>query len=89
MLPRKLENNGENMRDYSEKPKGDQIRISLDSGANCKSRNAEIVDPCDLGFDSKQEWDDASDDKKLEAVKEYFNGNGYPEYTWDDAASCR
>lgn len=77
------------MRDYSEKPKGDQIRISLDSGANCKSRNMEIVDPCDLGFGSKQEWDDASDDKKLEAVKEYFNSNGYPEYAWDDAASCR
>jgi hypothetical protein len=77
------------MRDYSEKPKGDQIRISLDSGANIKSRHDAIVEPVELGFVSKQEWDDASDRKKLEAVQAYFNGNGYPEYSWDDEASCR
>ena len=74
--------------DMRDKPKGDQIRVSLDSGANNHSRRDEIVDAVDLGFDSKTDWDAASDDEKLKAVQEFFYGDGYPEWSWDDAASA-
>jgi len=74
--------------DMREKPKGDQIRVSLDSGANIHSCKDEIVDAADLGFDSKADWDAASDDEKLKAVQEFFYGGGYPEWSWDDAASA-
>lgn len=74
--------------DMREKPTGDEIRVSLDSGANSDSRRDEIVDPQDLGFDSKADWDAASDDEKLQAVQEYFYGHGYPEWSWDDEESA-
>lgn len=67
---------------------GDQIRISLDSGANISSRKDKIVEAVDLWFDSKADWDAASDDEKLKAVQESFYGDGYPEWSWDDAASA-
>ena len=76
------------MSRFREKPEGDQIRISLDSGAHADSRHDVILEASDLGFASKSEWDDASDQKKLEAVQEYFYGNGFPEWSWDDAASA-
>lgn len=75
--------------DFREKPKGDQIRISLDSGANIKSCHDRIVEAADLGFDSKADWDAASDDAKLQAVQDAFYGDGYPEWSWDDAESAQ
>lgn len=77
------------MRDYREKPKGDQIRISLDSGAHCNSRHDVICDPPELGFATKADWDAADDEEKMKAVQEYFSSNGFPEFSWDDAESCR
>jgi hypothetical protein len=74
--------------DMRDKPKGDEIRVSLNSGANADSRNDAIVDASDLGFDSKGDWDAASDDEKLKAVQDYFYDNGYPEWSWDDAESA-
>ena len=74
--------------DMREKPKGDEIRVSLDSGANIYSRKDEIVMPKDLGFDTKADWDAASDDEKLKAVQEFFYGDGYPEWSWDDEDSA-
>ena len=73
---------------YREKPKGDQIRISLDSGANADSRHDVIMDSDELGFATKAEWDAATDEEKMEAVKDYFYGNGFPEWSWDDASSA-
>jgi hypothetical protein len=73
--------------DYETKPKGDQIRVCLDSGANIHSANVNIVMPQDLGFNSKADWDSATEDEKYKAVVEYFNGDGYPEYSWDDENS--
>jgi hypothetical protein len=73
---------------YREKPKGDQIRVSLDSGANIHSRNDLILTASDLGFESKAEWDSLGDDAKSEAVKEYFYTQGWPEWSWDDAESA-
>lgn len=70
------------------KPKGDEIRVSLDSGANIHSRKDEIVKPQDLGFESKAEWDEATEEKKMEAVQEFFYADGYPEWSWDDEASA-
>lgn len=74
--------------DMREKPKGNEIRVSLDSGANIHSRKDEIVMPQDLGFESKAEWDAASDEEKLQAVQEFFYGDGYPEWSWDDESSA-
>ena len=74
--------------DMREKPKGNQIRVSLDSGANIHSRKDEILDAADLGFESKADWDAASDEEKLKAVQEFFYGDGYPEWSWDDAESA-
>jgi hypothetical protein len=71
------------------KPKGDEIRVSLDSGANIHSMKSEIVKPENLGFDSKAEWDAASDDDKLKAVQDFFAGDGLPEYSWDDEESAK
>lgn len=73
---------------YRDKPKGDQIRISLDSGANAESRHDVICNASDLGYESKALWDAATDEERMEAVKEYFYGNGFPEWSWDDANSC-
>ena len=74
--------------DMRDKPKGDEIRVSLNSGANAYSLNDAIVDASDLGFDSKGDWDAASDEEKFKAVQDYFYGNGYPEWSWDDADSA-
>lgn len=68
-----------------EKPTGDQIRISLNSGANIHSCNDVMVDATDLGFVSKSDWDEAPEDRKYAAVVEYFNEQGLPEYSWSDA----
>lgn len=73
---------------FRSKPKGDEIRVSLDSGANTNSRRDDILDPQDLGFDSKAAWDAASDEEKLKAVQDHFYGDGYPEWSWDDASSA-
>jgi hypothetical protein len=75
--------------DYEAKPKGDEIRIVLDSGANIQSANVAIVMPIELGFDTKAEWDKATEDEKYKAIVEYFNGNGYPEYWWDDEGTSK
>lgn len=63
---------------------GGQIRVSIDSGANIHSRNEHFVDVKDLGFDSREEWDSATDERKSEAVAEYWNANGYPEISWEE-----
>jgi hypothetical protein len=74
--------------DMRDKPKGDEIRVSLNSGANDDSHNDAIVDASDLGFASKGDWDAATDAEKLMAVRDYFYDNGYPEWSWDDAESA-
>ena len=74
--------------DMRDKPKDDEIRVSLNSGANADSRHDAILDASDLGFDSKGDWDAASDAEKLMAVQDYFYDNGYPEWSWDDADSA-
>jgi hypothetical protein len=70
-------------QDMGIKPKGEEIRIRLDSGANCDSANVQIVMPVDLGFENKAAFLSASDEQKHQAVVEFFNGDGYPEYSWD------
>lgn len=74
--------------DMRDKPKGDEIRVSLNSGANDDSCNDAIVEAGDLGFNSKDDWDAASDEEKFKAVQDYFYSNGYPEWFWDDAGSA-
>lgn len=66
------------------KPEDGQIRISLDSGANIHSSHDLYVEAEDLGFESRVEWDKASDAQKLEAVQDYFYAYGYPEWNWED-----
>ncbi|MCD0459159.1 hypothetical protein [Roseiconus lacunae] len=66
-----------------EKPQDGQIRVSIDSGANCQSAHHHYVEAEDLGFDSREEWDDADDEAKMQAVIEYWHGNGYPECYWE------
>jgi hypothetical protein len=70
-----------------ERPENGQIKISLESGANIHSSNDEFVEAEDLGFENRAAWDAASDDVKFEAVKDYFAGNGYPEFSWDDGSN--
>jgi hypothetical protein len=74
--------------DLRTKPVGNQIRVSLDSGANTYSEHYDIVEVQDLGFDSKGAWDAASDDEKLKAVQEYWYDQGYPEWGWDEEKSA-
>lgn len=76
---------GDGMMDWSKKPKGEEIRICLDSGAHSDSRHDIIVTAEDLGFESKADWDQATDEQKMEAVKEYFYQDGWPEWSWDEA----
>lgn len=71
-----------------EKPKGDQIRISLDSGANAQSRHDVMCEPSCLGYESKADWDAATDEEKLKAVQDYFYCNGFPEWSWDDESTA-
>jgi len=61
-----------------------QIKVCCNSGANIKSTNEHEVDPCDLGFDDRAAWDNASDEEKLKAVTEYWNSLGCPEIFWED-----
>jgi hypothetical protein len=70
----------------SERPKDGQIKVCLESGANIHSSNDAFVEAEDLGFESRAEWDAASEEEKFKAVQDYFNGNGYPEYSWDDGS---
>lgn len=42
-----------------------------------------------LDFESKADWDAASDDDKLSAVQDFFYENGFPEWSWDDAESAK
>jgi hypothetical protein len=71
-----------------ERPKDGQIRIkvSLESGANADSSNDEYVEPSDLGFNCREDWDNATEEIKLKAVQNYFYSYGYPEWSWDDGA---
>lgn len=71
-----------------QKPMGEEIGISVDSGANIHSENYEVVMPQDLGFDSKADWDAASEEKKLKAVQEYFYCMGHPEWNWYDSENA-
>ena len=50
---------------------------------------SKIVKPENLGFDSKADWDAASDDDKLKAVQDLFAGDGLPEWSWDDEESAK
>lgn len=60
------------------------IKVGLNSGANIHSTNEATLDPEDLGFDSMEEWQAATDDEKQKAVEEYWAGMGYPEIWWED-----
>lgn len=60
------------------------IRISLDSGANCRSQHDVETDVFELGFESREEWDAATDEQKLQAVQDYFYAQGHPTWSWDD-----
>lgn len=73
------------MTDWREKPKGNEIRICLDSGANCDSRHDIFVTAEDLGFKSRKHWDRATAERKMKAVQAYFQQDGWPEYSWDEA----
>ena len=73
---------------FREKPNGDEIRVSLDSGANIHSCNDVIVTAEDLGFESKAEWDEASEEKKREAVQDFFYSDGFPEWSWTESADA-
>ena len=72
------------MNDFRDKPKGDEIRVSLDSGANCDSRHDVMTDAMELGFESRAAWDAASDEEKMEAVQNYFYADGWPEWSWTE-----
>jgi hypothetical protein len=61
-----------------------KIKVSLDSGANHASTNEMNVTPQQLGLNSFEEWANSTDDEKLELVKEFFYGQGYPAWGWDD-----
>ena len=59
--------------------------MSCDSNANIKSCNTQEVDVVeDLEFDSRDDWDAASDEKKMQAVTQFWYENGIPEIYWDD-----
>ena len=62
----------------------DKIAVSICSGANIHSTNRHVVDFEDLCFDSREEWDAATDDEKFKAVEEYWHGQGLPEICWED-----
>ena len=62
----------------------DTIEVAIDSGANCQSNHTSRVGFLDLGFDSRAEWDAATEEQKYAAVAEYWQGMGYPEITWRD-----
>lgn len=69
----------------SMKRKGDEILIRLDSGANIHSCDEEIVSAEDLGFESRADWDAASEEEKFKAVQDYFLAvKGFPEFSWQD-----
>jgi|688.fasta_scaffold1908789_2 hypothetical protein len=70
--------------DGKPKPKGDEILVSLESGANCKSSNDVITSAEELGFESRAAWAAATEDEKMKAVQEYFYADGYPEWSWED-----
>lgn len=70
--------------DDTPKPKGDEIRVSVNSGANCKSSRHAITTDEELGFDDRAAWDAATEDEKMKAVQDYFYADGYPEWSWDD-----
>ena len=64
--------------------KGDEIRVSVDDGSNCQSGRHAITTAEELGFDNRAAWDAATEDEKMKAVQDYFYGDGYPEWSWDD-----
>ena len=70
--------------DNTPKPKGDEIRVSVDDGSNCQSGRHAITTAEELGFDNRAAWDAATEDEKMKAVQDYFYGDGYPEWSWDD-----
>lgn len=59
------------------------IKISVDSGANIHSEHSYTLDLVDLGADNLEEWNSWEDEERWEAVVEYWNSNGYPEYTFE------
>ena len=75
--------------DDAPKPKGKEIRVSVDSGANCESSHHAITTAEELGFDNRAAWDAATDEEKLTAVQNYFYDDGYPEWSWDDKGKPR
>tara|TARA_R110002096_G_scaffold327284_1_gene521241 strand:- start:842 stop:1036 length:195 start_codon:yes stop_codon:yes gene_type:complete len=62
-----------------------KVRFNLDSGANIHSNNQtgwlDTIE--DLGLE-EGEWESLSDDERHEMQVEWFNGNGYPEYSYDE-----
>lgn len=71
---------------YRPKPKGEQIVVCVDSGANIHSANYVVTTAQALGCDSRADWDALSDEAKLELVQEFFYADGYPEWSWDDGS---
>ena len=63
------------------------ITVAIDSGANCQSCHEHEVSAADLGFESHEEWGQATEEEKCKAVTEYWQGNGHPEIWWEEAAS--
>lgn len=59
------------------------FKVYCDSGANIKSRNEDKVTAIDLGFDTHEEWEAASEDEKMDAVTDYWHSQGFPEISWD------
>lgn len=67
-------------------PSAGQVRVSLNSGANIHSWHDEFLNPQDLGFESMQQWICATEEQKLQAVKDYFDSQGYPEFSWAEGS---
>tara|TARA_R110000851_G_scaffold3631_1_gene14836 strand:+ start:165 stop:365 length:201 start_codon:yes stop_codon:yes gene_type:complete len=62
-----------------------KVRFNLDSGENIDSNNqTDWLDTVeDLGLE-EGEWEKLNDDKRYEMQVEWFNGDGYPEYSYDE-----
>ncbi|WP_372897352.1 hypothetical protein [Stieleria sp.] len=66
------------------KPQDGQIKVCCNSGANIHSNNVHYIEIETLGFESREEWDEATEEQKHEAVVEYWAGLGFPEIYWEE-----
>jgi hypothetical protein len=60
------------------------IKVAINSGAGRNSTYEHVVTAEDLGFDSYEEWEKATEKQKEAAVTKYWNSQGYPEIYWQE-----